>query len=42
MNPEIRPPLITGKTQQEQIDQIISYLRQLALTLQRLSDQNHT
>lgn len=36
MNPDIPMPHITGKTPTEQLAQIISYLRQLALVLQEL------
>ena len=39
MNQLFRPPLITGRTQQEQIRQIIGYLRQLASALSRLSTE---
>ena len=35
----IRLPYISGKTEKAQIAQIISYLRQLALTLQQFSQQ---
>ena len=38
MSQLFRPPLITGKTPQEQIAEIISYLRQLSATLSRLSE----
>lgn len=40
MNQLFRPPLITGKTQQEQIREIIGYLRQLSGALSRLSLQD--
>lgn len=38
MNLDFKLPHITGKTQQEQIGQIISYLRQLALQLQAMPE----
>lgn len=38
MTPQFRPPLITGKTTREQIDQIIAYLRQLSVTLSRMAE----
>lgn len=38
MNQLFRPPLITGKTPQEQIGEIVSYLRQLSATLSRLTE----
>lgn len=39
MHREFQLPHITGKTTQEQLSQVISYLRQLALLLQQLPEQ---
>lgn len=39
MSPYFRPPCITGKTVQEQVDQLIRYLHQLSAQLQQLAQE---
>ena len=37
MSPDFRPPCITGKSLQEQVDQLIRYLHRLSAQLQQLT-----